>query len=65
MKTKKPDYSSASMGGVDTRDYPDLCDSFIEEMNWDDGTAMTETELTDFMDENPDIVYELALESLY
>jgi len=34
MKTRQPDYSSVFMGGVDTRDYPD-------------------------------VVYELALESLY
>tara|TARA_R110000803_G_scaffold34012_2_gene74406 strand:+ start:3867 stop:4034 length:168 start_codon:yes stop_codon:yes gene_type:complete len=43
MKTRQPDYSSVFMGGVDTRDYPDLCESFIEEMDWDDGTPMTES----------------------
>jgi len=65
MKTRQPDYSSVSMGGVDTKDYPNLCDSFIEEMDWDDGTPMTEEELNKFQEDNPDIVYELALESLY
>tara|TARA_R100001244_G_C5097440_1_gene117946 strand:+ start:168 stop:365 length:198 start_codon:yes stop_codon:yes gene_type:complete len=65
MEKRQPDYSTAYMGGVDTKDYPDLCDSFIEEMNWTDGTPMTDGELDEFMDANPDVVYELALESLY
>lgn len=48
---------------VDTNDYPDFCDAFIESATYK-GRDMTESEL-ERLNEDSGYVYELACESLY
>ena len=63
MLEKKVNINSISMDGVDSRDYPDFCDAFIDYAEYEDGTELNEDELEDFQNENPELVYELAFES--
>ena len=42
--------------GIDTKDYPDFCDSFIASADYD-GKEMTEEQL-DELNEDSDFVYE-------
>jgi hypothetical protein len=47
MSTIKLDYSKITnvfVGGIDTKDYPDFCDAYIESADYDD-REMTDEEL--------------------
>lgn len=60
------DYSqieNAVVANVNTRDYPDFCDAFIESATYK-GRDMTETEL-ERLNEDSGYVYELAIEKFY
>lgn len=60
------DYSKigeVSVDGINTRDYPDFCDAFIESATYD-GRDMTEAEL-EVLNENSDFVYECVVDRLY
>jgi len=53
------DYSKVDnvvVEGVDTEDYPDFCDAYIESADYD-GREMTESEL-DVLNQDTDFVYE-------
>jgi hypothetical protein len=52
------------VAGVDTKDYPNFCDSFIESADYD-GRAMTEEELDELNSKYSDFVYEKVIQSLY
>ena len=48
------------MGGIDTKDYPDFCDAFIESAIWiDSGKQLTESEI-DELNEDSEYVYDKA-----
>lgn len=52
--------------GVDRRDYPDFCDAYFSEGVYDDdATPLTQFELDELTDLYPEIVQEMALESIY
>ena len=51
------------IGGVDTRDYPDFCDAYLEGADYD-GKPCTEEQLDYIQDNYPEIINELAFESL-
>lgn len=51
--------------GVDTRDYPDLCDAFISYAEHADGEPLTDDEIDILNESHGDFVYELAMESLH
>jgi hypothetical protein len=60
------DYSKiedVSLADVDTRDFPDFCDAFIECATYD-GREMTEAEI-DVLNEDRDYVYEKVLDYLF
>jgi hypothetical protein len=53
---------NVSFDGVDTRDYPDFCDAFIDYAEYEDGTPLTEDEL----DAIPsDVFYEKLMEFIF
>ncbi len=52
-----------TVAGVDGNDYPDFCDAYFEEAYYEDGTALTDTELEQLQDQYPEIVNEMAFES--
>jgi len=49
--------------GIDTLDYPDFCDAYIESADYD-GVAMTEEELEE-LNEDGDFVYQCLTNQLY
>ena len=48
---------------VDHSDYPDYCDAFIESATYKD-REMTEDEIEELMDDNPEWCYEKLMESI-
>jgi len=53
-----------SVADVDTKDYPDFCDAYIEEAEWEDGTSLTDDELEE-LNEDGEFVYEAIMNWLY
>lgn len=62
FRGKMVDRYSIEIDGVDSSDYPDFADAYIERAQYTDGTELTSDELDDFGDEHGDIVSELAYE---
>jgi hypothetical protein len=56
-------FSNIMVAGVDTRDYPDFCDAYIEEATWNDGEEATEEERLALREDCPDDFYEACLDS--
>jgi hypothetical protein len=49
---------------VDPTDYPDFCDAMIGSARWKaNDELLTDTELEDLQESNPDSTYELATEA--
>jgi hypothetical protein len=51
--------------GVDSRDYPDFSDAYFTYACYEDGTKLTEDELDQLADQNGDVLYEMAYDSLH
>jgi len=49
---------------VDRKDYPDFCDAFIGYAEFNNGTPLSDNEL-DELNEESEIVYEAAYDSMY
>jgi len=56
--------SNVTMGGINLKDWPDLCDSFVESCFIGERQA-TESELEDINNNHGEIVYELAVASIF
>jgi hypothetical protein len=54
---------SIEVGGIDTRDYPDFCDAYIEYAEYE-GREMRDEEL-DFINDDSDFVYQCVMDFLY
>ena len=52
------------LGGIDTRDYPDFVDAFITYAEWEDGTPLTDDELSDLNDDSS-FVYNEVIDYLF
>jgi hypothetical protein len=55
--------SNIELGGIDTSDYPDFCDAFIESAEID-GVELTDAEL-DELNCNSEFVYQCVLNELF
>ena len=51
--------------GVDPRDYPDFSDAYFTYACYEDGTKLTDDELDQLADQNGDVLYEMAYDSLH
>ena len=51
--------------GVDPRDFPDFSDAYFSYACYEDGTPLTDQELDKLADQNGDILYEKAYDSLH
>ena len=65
FKGKKVDISSLEMEDVDMKDYPDFSDAYFSYGEYSNGKEMTDEELSDFTDDNPDLANEKAHDSLH
>jgi len=50
--------------GIDTKDYPDFCDAYIESADYND-EPMTEEQIEDLNNNYPDFVYECVENHLF
>ena len=55
--------TNIELGGIDTNDYPDFCDAFIESAEID-GVELTDAEL-DELNCNSEFVYQCVLNELF
>jgi hypothetical protein len=51
--------------GVDSKDYPDFADAYFSSACYQDGTKLTDDELNKFAEENGDLLWEKAYDSLH
>jgi hypothetical protein len=62
---KDVEVSSITIDGIDRKDYPDLCDAYAASANYEDGTPLSDADLETLDNEYPDLIHELAHESLH
>jgi hypothetical protein len=55
----------AVVDGIDMSDYPDFCDAYFESACYEDGTALTDDELIDLTDQNPETLHEMIYDQIY
>lgn len=63
MKTEIGHVDNIVIGGVDSRDYPDFADAYVESADVD-GREATEDECVWLTENYPEVVNEMAFESL-
>ena len=51
--------------GVDGRDYPDFADAYFSYACYEDGTPLTDEELDKLAEQNADVLWEKAYDSLH
>ena len=56
--------TNVSVDGIDTRDYPDFCDAFIESANYK-GEPMSEEMIDYINDVHSDFVHECVYDQLF
>jgi predicted NAD/FAD-binding protein len=56
--------NSLEVDGVDSTDYPDFCDAYFSYGEYEDGTELTDDELEQLTRACPEMVNEMAYESL-
>ena len=59
------DLSSLQIEGIYMDDYPDFCDAYFSEGHKIDGTKLLDDELDKLTDDFPDMVHEMALNTIY
>ena len=64
VNNKQVNLQSFSMADVDTNDYPDFVDAYIESADFVDGIPLTDDEL-EILNEDGDLVHEAVFEMLY
>lgn len=58
------DITNFEIDGVDSKDYPDFCDAYLSYAEHSEtGEPLTEAELIQFTEDNPDFINEQAFES--
>jgi hypothetical protein len=55
----------ASVDGIDMQDYPDFCDAYFDSACYEDGTELTDDELIELTDNNPDLLHEMIYDIIY
>ncbi len=51
--------------GIDLRDSPDFADAYFSYACYEDGTALTDEELDKLAEQNADVLWEKAYDSLH
>ena len=49
--------------GIDLKDYPDFCDAYLSYAEDENGNELTDKELEDWQEENPNEFYDMVLQS--
>ena len=65
MKIDIKDVENLQVDGVDSRDYPDFCDAYFSSAQWkSNGKELTDDELQYISENYPELLNEMAYESL-
>ena len=65
MELNGREVEDIQVDGVDPRDYPDFCDAYFCSAVWvDTGKFLQDGDLEQLTDENPELLWEMAYESL-
>ena len=62
FKNRVVRYDTISIEGIDTSDYPDFSDAFINYAEWEDGTELSQAELEEFAEANTSIPNEKIMD---
>ena len=62
---KEVDMQSLSFADIDTRDYPDFADAWIEEAFFVDGTPLSREQMDELADRYRDEVYERMMDHIF
>lgn len=62
---KEVNLNSISVDGIDTKDYPDFCDAYVEYAEFMDGLPLNDTQLDRLRDDYPEIVHEAVFERVF
>ena len=65
LNGKQVDQRSLEIDGVDSRDYPDFCDAFISYATFEDGAELSDDEMDELNDKYPEVVWDMAFQSLH
>lgn len=60
IKGKAVNKMTVEIDGVDYRDYPDFCDAHFSYAEFEDGTVLTDNELTELNDCYGEVVSDMA-----
>jgi hypothetical protein len=61
---KEVDPGSIEIGGIDTSDYPDYADAYVEYAETVNGYGLTEAECELLQDKYSDIIYDLIIDNV-
>lgn len=64
INNKEVDLGSIEIGGIDTSDYPDFSDAFVEYAESVNGYGLTEAECELLQDKYSDIIYDLIIDQV-
>lgn len=65
LNGKQVDLGSFWVEDVDPRDYPDFCDAHLVGATFEDGTPLTDDEMDELNDKYPEVVWDMAFQSLH
>lgn len=65
IKDKEVDLGSIVIDGIDIRDYPDFCDSYISSCEFVDGTELSDDEMNKLKEMLSDDWNEMVINQLY
>ena len=62
MKLNNLKVIDVEIENVDMKDYPDFCDAYISEAKFTNGKSLTDEQLVDLQEQNPEEFSELVLD---
>jgi hypothetical protein len=65
INNKTVQYSSIRIEDIHKWDYPDFCDAFAAEAEFEDGTELNDEELEELNDKYGDIIHQKVWETLH
>ena len=65
INKKQVDTSTIEIDGIYTDDHPDYCDAYVTKACFIDGKSLDEDELMEFEESYPEIIDQMAFESLF
>lgn len=65
LDLNKVEIASLEIDGINHRDAPDYCDAYYSKGSFTDGKEMTDEQLENLKDINPDLFYEILTNTIH